>query len=67
MNARVIGSYDFRDKGVKVDLGMPQDLWDKPSVEITTLKTQCEDLLEKHEPDIEEWYYNHEGAIPLTR
>lgn len=28
------------DKGVKVDLGMPEELWDKPSAEITHLKTQ---------------------------
>ena len=56
-----------RDKGVKVDLGIPYELWDKPSVEITTLKSQCEDLLENHESDIEEWYHNHQGTIPLTR
>lgn len=28
------------NKGVKVDLGIPYDLWDKPSAEITNLKTQ---------------------------
>ncbi|XP_011875223.1 PREDICTED: protein canopy homolog 3 [Vollenhovia emeryi] len=55
------------DKGVKVDLGIPYELWDKPSVEITTLKTQCEDLLENHEADIENWYYNHQGEISLIR
>ncbi|XP_043280147.1 protein canopy homolog 3 [Venturia canescens] len=55
------------DKGVKVELGIPYELWDKPSVEITTLKSQCEDLLENYESDIEDWYYNNEGAVPLTR
>ncbi|XP_012257235.1 protein canopy 4 [Athalia rosae] len=55
------------DKGVKVDLGIPYELWDKPSVEITTLKTQCESLLENHESDIEEWYFDHQGKIPLIR
>ncbi|XP_046744787.1 protein canopy 4 [Diprion similis] len=55
------------DKGVKVDLGIPYELWDKPSVEITTLKTQCESLLENHEADIEEWYFEHQGIIPLSR
>lgn len=54
-------------KGVTVDLGMPYELWDKPSVEITTLKSQCEDLLENHESDIEDWYHNHQGKIPLIR
>jgi len=55
------------EKGVKVDLGIPFELWDSPSVEITTLKTQCEDLIENYEADIEHWYYNHQGDIPLIR
>ena len=29
-------------KGVKVDIGIPNELWHKPSAEITHLKTQCE-------------------------
>ncbi|XP_015113492.1 protein canopy homolog 3 [Diachasma alloeum] len=53
------------DKGVKVDLGIPYELWDKPSAEITNLKTHCENLLENHEPDVEEWYFNHQGKVPL--
>jgi len=48
------------DKGVKVDLGIPYELWDKPSAEVTQLKTQCESLLEKHEHDIENWYFKHQ-------
>lgn len=28
------------DKGVKVELGIPYELWDSPSAEITKLKTQ---------------------------
>ncbi|KYM76834.1 Protein canopy 4 [Atta colombica] len=55
------------DRGVNVDLGIPYELWDKPSVEITTLKTQCEDLLENYEADIEDWYYNHQREISLIR
>ena len=35
------------DRGVKVDLGIPLELWDKPPAEVTELKTQCETLLEK--------------------
>lgn len=27
-----------RDRGVKVELGIPYDLWDTPSAEITNLK-----------------------------
>lgn len=30
------------DKGVKVDLGIPYDLWDKPSAEVSQLKIQVE-------------------------
>lgn len=52
-------------KGVKVDIGIPQELWDKPSAEITHLKTQCESLLEEHEDDIETWYFHHQDAKSL--
>lgn len=55
------------EKGVKVELGIPYELWDKPSVEITTLKSQCEDLLENHESDIENWYHNHQDKVPLIK
>lgn len=58
---------DYREKGVKVELGIPYELWDKPSVEITTLKTQCEVLLENHEADIEDWYHNYQGKVSLIR
>merc|ERR1719225_1650368 len=44
-------------KGVKVDIGIPHELWDKPSAEVTQLKTQCESMLERHEEDIEDWYF----------
>jgi hypothetical protein len=35
-------------KGVKVDIGIPHDLWNKPSAEVTQLKTQCEQLLGRY-------------------
>lgn len=53
------------DKGVKVDLGIPYELWDKPSVEITNMKTQCETMLEDFESDIEDWYFNVQGEKSL--
>jgi len=28
------------NKGVKVELGIPYDLWDEPSVEVTLMKKQ---------------------------
>ena len=30
-----------RAKGVKVDLGIPHEMWDKPPAEVTQLKTQA--------------------------
>lgn len=56
------------DKGVKVDLGIPYELWDSPSAEVTKLKTQCETLLEQHEADIENWYFNQQDkGQPLIK
>lgn len=43
---------------------MPYELWDKPSAEITNMKTQCETLLENFEDDISNWYFHHQ-EIPL--
>lgn len=45
------------DRGVKVDLGIPEELWDSPSAEITALKQQCEQYLEKYNDIIEQWYW----------
>lgn len=53
------------DKGVKVDLGIPYDLWDKPSAEVTHMKNQCESMLERHEDAIEKWYWKHQDKVPL--
>lgn len=47
------------DKGVKVDLGIPMELWDSPSAEITALKQQCEDYLERYDNIIEQWYWGN--------
>ncbi len=52
-------------KGVKVDIGIPQELWHKPPAEVTQLKTQCETLLEAHEEDIEEWYFHRQEKEDL--
>jgi protein canopy 3/4 len=52
-------------KGVKVDLGIPRELWDDPSAEVTEMKRQCESLVERHEADIEEWYESHQEEISL--
>ncbi|KAB1263034.1 Protein canopy-like protein 4 [Camelus dromedarius] len=48
------------EKGVKVDLGIPLELWDEPSVEVTFLKKQCEMMLEESEDIVEDWYFHHQ-------
>lgn len=45
------------DKGVQVNLGIPYELWDKPPVEVTQLKTQCENMIEEYEDIISDWYF----------
>ncbi|XP_059211421.1 protein canopy 4 [Centropristis striata] len=47
-------------KGVKVDLGMPFELWDEPSVEVSDMKKQCETMLELYEEVVEDWYFHHQ-------
>ena len=83
---------------LQVDIGIPHELWDKPSAEVkmkkdmknrllgkcdngwkiwlqwenkmyaqvTQLKTQCESLLEKHEEDIEDWYFEKQDEVEST-
>ncbi|XP_026864539.1 protein canopy 4 isoform X2 [Electrophorus electricus] len=48
------------NKGVKVDLGIPYELWDEPSVEVADMKRQCETMLEEYEEVVEDWYFNHQ-------
>lgn len=55
------------NKGVKVDLGIPMELWDNPPVEVTQMKSQCESLLESNEHHIEDWYFKHQDTVPLIR
>jgi len=46
----------LRMKGVKVELGIPEDLWNATSAETSKLKRQCDKLLEEAEESIEDWY-----------
>ncbi|KAM9501061.1 protein canopy 4 [Clarias gariepinus] len=48
------------NKGVKVELGIPYELWDEPSVEVADMKKQCETMLEEYENVVEDWYFNHQ-------
>ncbi|EDW18925.1 protein canopy homolog 4 [Drosophila mojavensis] len=55
------------DKGVKVDLGIPYELWDKPPVEVTQMKTQCENMLEQYEDAISDWYFKEQQQKSLQQ
>ena len=55
------------NKGVKVELGIPIELWDKPPAEVTNLKTQCEGMVEKYEDVIENWYFHKQDELPLIK
>lgn len=55
------------NKGVKVDLGIPYELWDKPSAEITQMKTQCETMIEQFEDVVEKWYFHKQDEVPLIK
>ena len=52
-------------KGVKVDLGIPKEMWHKPSAEISHLKSQCETFLEDWEDELENWYFKHQETVSL--
>uniref|UniRef100_A0A7E4VC65 DUF3456 domain-containing protein n=1 Tax=Panagrellus redivivus TaxID=6233 RepID=A0A7E4VC65_PANRE len=47
----------MRDQGTEVNIGLSEDLWDAPSVEISRLQSDCDAILEEHEEEIETWYY----------
>ncbi|XP_055486509.1 protein canopy 4 [Leucoraja erinacea] len=47
-------------KGVKVELGIPFEMWDEPSAEVSDLKKQCENMLEHYEDIVEDWYFHHQ-------
>ncbi|XP_061817089.1 protein canopy 4 [Nerophis lumbriciformis] len=47
-------------KGVKVELGLPYEMWDEPSAEVTDMKKQCETMLEQYEEVVEDWYFHHQ-------
>ena len=48
-------------RGVKVDIGIPHDMWKEPSAEVTQMKKQCERYMEDYLDDIEEWYMDKDN------
>ncbi len=54
------------EKGVKVELGIPEELWDSPTVEVAEMRRNCEQMLEEFEEDLEKWYFDHMDS-PLVK
>lgn len=50
----------LKKRGVKVELGFPDEMWDTPDAEVTRLKSKCELMVETYEDDLTEWYWNHQ-------
>ncbi|XP_031551393.1 protein canopy homolog 3-like [Actinia tenebrosa] len=48
----------LKKRGVKVDLGFPDQMWDSPDAEVTRLKNKCEQMVEMYEEEISTWYWN---------
>jgi len=49
------------DRGVKVDIGIPHDMWYEPGAEVTQMKKMCETYVELYGEDIEEWYFDEQN------
>ncbi|XP_059163865.1 protein canopy 4-like [Physella acuta] len=52
--------HNLKDKGVKVELGIPYELWDTPSAGVTEMQRKCFQIVEDFEETIEDWYWNHQ-------
>lgn len=55
-----------RNKGVKVELGIPDELWDAPNAEIGQMTRECYTMVEDHEESIEDWYFGDQTQDLLT-
>lgn len=44
------------NKGVKVVMDIPYELWNETSAEVADLKKQCDTMVEQYEEVIEDWY-----------
>ncbi|KAF5397289.1 hypothetical protein PHET_09237 [Paragonimus heterotremus] len=48
------------NRGVDVKLDVPFEMWDQPSVEITSLYKQCVNMISDFEDELEDWFYHHQ-------
>ncbi|KAF6779339.1 hypothetical protein AHF37_01324 [Paragonimus kellicotti] len=60
-----------KNRGVDVKLDVPFEMWDQPSVEITSLykqvgcniipwRGQCVNMISNFEDELEDWFYHHQ-------
>uniref|UniRef100_A0ABM5FHX8 Protein canopy homolog 3 n=1 Tax=Pogona vitticeps TaxID=103695 RepID=A0ABM5FHX8_9SAUR len=52
--------HNLVQKGVKVVMDIPYELWNETSAEVSDLKKQCEIMVEEYEDVIEDWYRNYQ-------
>uniref|UniRef100_A0A672MSV9 Protein canopy homolog 3 n=1 Tax=Sinocyclocheilus grahami TaxID=75366 RepID=A0A672MSV9_SINGR len=48
--------HNLVNKGVKVVMDIPYELWNETSAEVADLKKQCDVMVEQYEEVIEDWY-----------
>ncbi|KAA0188384.1 putative conserved secreted protein [Fasciolopsis buskii] len=53
------------EKGVKVYMDIPLEMWDKPTVEVVSLVKQCDSILSAYEGDLEDWFYNLQNEVTV--
>uniref|UniRef100_A0A8R1HPG0 DUF3456 domain-containing protein n=1 Tax=Caenorhabditis japonica TaxID=281687 RepID=A0A8R1HPG0_CAEJA len=50
----------MRARGVDIQLGLPFEMWDAPSAEVTALRQGCETIIEEYEDVLEDWFLHKE-------
>jgi len=53
-------------RGVKVDLGIPHELWKEPPAEINDLHKKCFHMLQKHEEALEVWFLHEQDSKDIV-
>ncbi|XP_045214899.2 protein canopy homolog 3-like isoform X2 [Mercenaria mercenaria] len=52
--------HNLVNKGVKVVMDVPYELWNETSAEVAELHRQCFTVVERYEETIEDWYFEHQ-------
>ncbi|XP_065826232.1 protein canopy 4-like [Oscarella lobularis] len=57
--------HNLKNKGVKVKMDLPEEMWDSVPAEITRLKSKCESLVKEYEDELTNWYFKHQDQSDL--